>query len=345
MIEYELARINKLIYHRLHDVESDLAPELNDSVYFRADEAEDEALRRIFLKPFNQVAQTQEFTHSVSLELNPLFSLCKSIELGQDFVFCSKGMAKHLHDVSRHPAIPGGDLFVIHFQDVTFGNAVYDAVGIYKIENKDFFIETSEVITGETGLRFRKGIGSKKFEKALLVLFSEDVGYTLLPLEKAGGETEYWTRDFVGAQSKNDHINHTNAVLSLTKNFVTQQYPEEFEINKADQIDLLNRSVAFFRKNDTFDKRNFEEEVLQDAEVIRSFHQYNKQYSEEVNWELADHFEISQQAVKKQQRIFKSVLKLDKNFHIYIHGNRSLIEQGTDADGRKYYKIYYENEA
>jgi hypothetical protein len=50
-------------------------------------------------------------------------------------------------------------------------------------------------------------------------------------------------------------------------------------------------------------------------------------------------------AVKKQERIFKSVLKLDKNFHIYIHGDRELIEQGMDADGRKFYKIYFEEES
>ena len=46
--------------------------------------------------------------------------------------------------------------------------------------------------------------------------------------------------------------------------------------------------------------------------------------------EIADNFEISAQAVKRQARIFKSVLKLDKNFHIYIHGNRELIEKGFD---------------
>ena len=60
--------------------------------------------------------------------------------------------------------------------------------------------------------------------------------------------------------------------------------------------------------------------------------------------ELADSFEISAQAVKKQARVFKNVLKLDKNFHIYIHGNREMIEQGVDENGRKYYKIYYEEE-
>ena len=43
-------------------------------------------------------------------------------------------------------------------------------------------------------------------------------------------------------------------------------------------------------------------------------------------------------------RVYKSVLKLDRNFHIYIHGNTDLIEKGIDDDGRKYYKIYYQEE-
>ena len=64
-----------------------------------------------------------------------------------------------------------------------------------------------------------------------------------------------------------------------------------------------------------------------------------------MDLELEDNFKIAVQSVKKQARIFKSVLKLDKNFHVYIHGNRELIERGQDSDGRKYYKIYYENES
>ena len=48
--------------------------------------------------------------------------------------------------------------------------------------------------------------------------------------------------------------------------------------------------------------------------------------------------------MKKQARVFKSVLKLDKNFHIYIHGDRNRIERGVDEQGRKYYKIYYDQE-
>jgi len=40
------------------------------------------------------------------------------------------------------------------------------------------------------------------------------------------------------------------------------------------------------------------------------------------------------------------VIKLDKNFHIYVHGNRDLIEKGFDeAKGKNYYKMYFEQES
>jgi len=108
---------------------------------------------------------------------------------------------------------------------------------------------------------------------------------------------------------------------------------------------ILNRSVEYFKSHESFDKKEFEKEILQDTGIIKSFRNFDSAYREENEIEPTDNFEISPQAVKKQARIFKSVLKLDKNFHIYIHGDRELIEQGIDKDGRKYYKIYYKDES
>jgi hypothetical protein len=82
---------------------------------------------------------------------------------------------------------------------------------------------------------------------------------------------------------------------------------------------------------------------MEQPEVIKSFNRYKSTYQQEHEIDLADDFTISGSAVKKQARTFKSVIKLDKNFHIYIHGNRNLIEQGTDENG-KFYKIYYYKE-
>ena len=98
-------------------------------------------------------------------------------------------------------------------------------------------------------------------------------------------------------------------------------------------------------KKDYKQDEEFEKEVFQHPEMIESFRSFDQSYRQENEIDVADNFEISAQAVKKQARVFKSVLKLDKNFHIYIHGNKELIERGTDPDGRKFYKIYYEREA
>ena len=136
----------------------------------------------------------------------------------------------------------------------------------------------------------------------------------------------------------------TNQFLGIAKQFVTKQLDEDFEVSKTDKIDFLNRSVDYFKKNETFDKQEFEEQVFGDSNVIESFRKFDQIYRQENEVELSDSFEISAQAVKKQARVFKNVLKLDKNFHIYIHGNREMIEQGIDENGRKYYKIYYEEE-
>ena len=57
---------------------------------------------------------------------------------------------------------------------------------------------------------------------------------------------------------------------------------------------------------------------------------YKSPYAKEHDVDFADDFAISESAVKKQARTLKSVIKLDKNFHIYIHGDRNLIEQGED---------------
>jgi hypothetical protein len=132
--------------------------------------------------------------------------------------------------------------------------------------------------------------------------------------------------------------------LQIAKTFVVNQLPEDFEVDKPRQIDMLNKSIDFFKKHDMFDKEEFEKEIFGDKEVISSFNSFYDDFKEKNNVELEDSFEISTQAVKKQARIFKSVLKLDKNFHIYIHGDRQLIEKGTEPDGRKFYKIYYTEE-
>ncbi len=341
MIEIEEAQISKVIYHR---IAAEGKEAFSNTLYEYKDEEEAGVLKKIFLKPFVSMISSYEFSHDIAIDLNPLYKTAQVIFDEDDFINQSKNIGKHLKAVSKHPNIKDGDLFVIKFSGIKLNKQPYDGLGIYKIENKESFIETAEYQKGEAGLQLKKGIGSKRLDKACLILFTEQP-YTVFVIDNAPVETDYWQNEFIKASLKKDNANHTTQFLTLAKSFVTQQFPNDFEVSKADQIDLLNRSVAYFKTHDTFEKEDFEQEVFQDKNIIKSFQNFDETYRENHEIEVADSFEISAPAVKKQARVFKSILKLDKNFHIYIHGDRELIEQGVEKDGRKYYKIYFSQES
>jgi hypothetical protein len=156
----------------------------------------------------------------------------------------------------------------------------------------------------------------------------------------------YWKDQFLQLKIRNDSFNQTNNTLGIYKNFVTQKLDDEFELSKADKIDLLNKSMKYFKEKDTFDMDEFAGEVIGNPQAIESFKNFKSQYEQEFDSPIADTFEISGNAVKKQQRVYKSVLKLDKNFHIYIHGDKELIEKGFDeGKSMNYYKVYFREEA
>ena len=135
----------------------------------------------------------------------------------------------------------------------------------------------------------------------------------------------------------------TKIAMHLAKDFLQSPITSDLELDIAEQIELLNKSADYFRKNEKFDKGSFEEAVLTDENLVKGFRAYEENFATEKNIPFPTNFDISQPAVKKNSKIFKSILKLDKNFSIYIHGDRSRAERGEDETG-KYYKFYYDDE-
>ena len=337
MIDFSQANIDKVTFHKF-SVE-DARSSVNENEY-ELDEEHETLILKTFLKPFESVAETYEFKHEIDIDLNVLAVLSNDIvEEERDFLSVTKDVHTHLQAVSKHPNIKDGDLFLIKYSGVAMNGHLHEAFGIYKVENKQSFIETVA-----HQMTFRKGIGSRKLDKACLIVFT-DGDPTVFVIDNASVDTEYWKEEFIKVEYRKDYINSTNQFMSMTKDFITEQFPEEYEATKAEQIDLLNRSVDYFKEHETFEKESFEEQVFQHETLIESFRSYDQEYQQSNELELEESFEISPQAVKKQARVFKSVLKLDKNFHIYIHGDRELIEQGVEDDGRKFYKIYFDKES
>lgn len=339
MINGKEAMVEEFVLHRIG---TEGAPSiLSDYSAVLQGLEEQEFLRKLFLRPFSTLVQTNEFTVAEGEKDNLLQQLCAKVEKGKDLVGVSRAIAKHLIDVAENYEVRTGDLFVARFHGVEMGGAHYDGLGLYKFDDKDVFLE-SRAEGDKLAMQLKRGLGGRKPDQALLVLFTP-LAHTLFVIDDKP-QSGFWQQGFIGLQAKKDHVYSTNNVLEMTKNFITEQLPKDYEIPKADQIDLLNRSVQFFKDNTEFDRDRFAQEVFQTEEVMGSFQRFGDRFQEERAVELQDSFAISADAVKKQARVFKSVLKLDKNFHIYIHGDRNKIEQGVDESGRKYYKIYYEQE-
>lgn len=289
-----------------------------------------------------------EFFFLSNIELNPMYQFISSVfKEKESFIEQSKNVGRYLYDKSTHPQIKVGELCIFYFKDCQINDELIDCIGIFKSENKDTILKVSSTKDGYN-LKDEKGINTTKLDKGCLIFNTEtENGYIVSVVDNTNknAEAQYWKDDFLCLQPKRNEYHQTNQFLGIAKQFVTKRLTEDFEVSKADQIDLLNRSVEYFKNNQTFEKTDFEKKVFQDNNIIDSFRNFDEGYRRDNEIDMSNNFDISTQAVKKQARAFKSVLKLDKNFHIYIHGDKELIEQGVEKDGRKYYKIYYKDES
>ena len=62
------------------------------------------------------------------------------------------------------------------------------------------------------------------------------------------GDSEYWFDKFCTSSREMMSISARRATLSLYKNYITNQLPQEFEVSKADQADFLNKTINFFKE-------------------------------------------------------------------------------------------------
>ena len=347
MISYFEAILSQLSIHHVGNKQNGDPLILSGHPLVLQDEALSQLLLRFFITPFEKNVELFRFSHSSGdLHFNEVFQFCKGLfESPKTFQASAQGIAKHLFDCSNHPNIKPGELYIVSFKDIQLDGELLDAVGIFKSESKETYL-TVEQDGPDFKINYEENaISIKKLDKGCLVFNREaDEGYTIAIVDSTNqSNTFYWVDQFLQLAVRNDNYTMTNEVLGLYKNFVTQKLDENYDLGRTDKIDMLNRSITYFKEKENFDADEFGQEVIGDPAAIKLFDAYRKESTENP---IGDSFVISSAAVKKQARHFKSVLKLDKNFHIYIHGDKELIEKGFDEEkNMNFYKVYFRNEA
>jgi hypothetical protein len=299
-------------------------------------------LKQYFLNPF----KPEEYFHLDKEE--PMFGYAEAVFNNREvFLEHSVKMGEYLYQQSEHPKIKPGELYVVLFSNCIVDGEIVDAIGLFKSESKDTFLKVKS-FSGGFDIFAETGVNVNKLDKGCLIFNTEaENGYLVSVVDSSGkgADAQYWRSSFLHLKPRRDDYYQTRSYLDLCKSFVVEQAPKEFEVTKADQADFLNKSANFFKSNQEFDLGSFTHEVIPQPEIAESFKEYKKQYETENDLKLEEEFSISLPAVKKQSKVFKNVIKLDKNFHIYVHGNKEYIIKGYDEQtGMHFYQLYFKEE-
>ena len=347
MMNFALAKLDKIMVHNVgNKANGDMNTFSRDYLRPREEIVMD-LLKKYFLAPFKEEIYYQ-FEHESDLQLNDVYRLASEIfQNPNKLIELSVELGEYLFDQTIHPAIKRGEFFVTYITDVKFGDEFINAIGLFKAENKETFIKVFQQ-SSDIGLGHETGININKLDKGCLIFnIEKEEGYRLCVIDKTNKAdlAMYWKDDFLNIKLREDSFFHTQNYLDICKSFTQDVFTPENDVERADQALFLNRSINYFDEHDVFNEDEFKQEVIQDDTIISAFDDYKNQFVEENDLNTIDNFGVSQAAIKSQKRHFKSILKLDKNFHVYIHGNQRLIERGFDEQsGFSYYKLFFENE-
>lgn len=307
-----------------------------------------EMLTGAFLKPFEKTEEFFYFFHEEDVSNHPVYQHCMAIFQDAENLGKEAGLlAQRLYECSEMPKIQGGEFFVAYFDDLLLQGEPVQAVALIKIQTKDPYLKV-ERSTETFAVNVLEGIAIGKLETAAIVFnLDEAEGYRVCAIDTVSKKDErsFWKDEYLRLRPIEDNYFNTRHYISLSGEFINERLPHKFGLDRADQLDALYRSGIYFKENEAFEVNDFAETLFPEEEQREAFLQFKNDYSKVNAVPLEDKFDISAQAVKKEFKVLKSVIKLDKNFHIYVHGRRDLIERGFDEDkGKKYYKVFFEEE-
>lgn len=347
MLDFSSVKLKSLVVHNVGNSLQEEGMRLSKAPLNFKEDLIKELLMKYFLTPFKGEVY-YNFFHETDLNLNELYSYASKIFADPDSFFLQTiNISKHLYEKSNHHNIKGGEFYLVYFEDCFLNGDCQDAIGLFKSENKETYLKVYEE-NENFEIEHEQGININKLDKGCLIFNSQkEAGYRICMVDHTNKsqEAQYWKNDFLRIKPHEDSYFHTENYLHMCRDFCKQVLEKEPEVEKADQIDILNKSVNYFSKKESFKVREFENEVIRKPELIDAFQTYKEDFQERNQIQAYDEFDISSAAVKSNKKFMKSVIKLDKNFHVYVHGNRDYIVKGFDEEsGLNFYQLFFREE-
>jgi len=315
---------------------------------FKFDDELTPLLKEYFLKPFREKEENYyQFSHETDLEFHELFTIVSEIFSNPEVIHeQSKKITKYLFDQSMHPHIKSGEVYVAYLENLQLDNEKVDAVGIFKSELKQDFLQFSES-ENQLEASLQQGVNLNKLDKGCLIFnVKKEEGYKVLSVDSNRYDARYWLENFLGVDAFEDDNFFTKKYLKFCQDFAKDVvFPAE---DKKEEVMFMNRAVNHFAKNDTFEESSFVNEVIENPALIPEFAHYKTEKAPKYSIEDLTTFPIANTAVTAARKKIKNVINLDTNIQIkmdFINSESAekFVEKGWDEEKQMYYYLVYFN--
>lgn len=238
-------------------------------------------------------------------------------------------------------------------EDACWFTAVWDTFVLDDYEGKaiGFFFSNerkSFLSVGDGEANVMRGLPLQKPEYGLLCLPMETGEFRLFVVEP-GGSTALrtsWTLGLFPFLPMYEDSFHAKQFFKMCKSFSEDVLVKEQHKPRENQVAFLSESLDYASRKGEIDLDKFKTDVLKEPSVVDAFENYQEKYTETKGWNPPDRFAMTDQDHNQARKFVKSVIKLDKNFHIYVHGSKDRIEKGFDENRKlNFYTLWFDSEA
>jgi hypothetical protein len=352
-LDFENGRIAGLVLAKVGNPARD-EPLQTSKQLFDVDDDDQAVLTPIFLRSFRSLGmQGQRFNHHTSLEKHELNQAAAAV-FADESALLERGceIANRLYSKSNHPNIKSGDLCISLIEGIGVDGEKKRAICILKSESVTPFLSISAK-DGDLQLSTEQGINPEKIDKGCLIVdhFSAK-GYYVLTFDRAGSESRFWVRDFLGVVPISDASLLSKKVAEMAVAAVAGAAGASSEDGGDDSPPweanrAASEALGYFKDRKTFSLAEFEEQALRTPEAKARFAEERRRMEEDEGVKLEEGFDISSRDVSKAKKLMKSVMKLDTGVEVRlspkaIEQKEPVIETGYDeARGMKFVKVYY----
>ncbi|WP_139854906.1 nucleoid-associated protein [Aequorivita sinensis] len=305
-------------------------------------------LKEFFLKPFREKEENYfKFSHEADLEFHELYNNANNIFNNPENIHEeSKKIATYLFNQSEHPHIKSGEVYVAYLEGVQLDNVKMDAIGVFKSELKQDFLQFLEEGNSLDAM-LQQGVSLNKLDKGCIIFnANKEEGYKILSVDSNRYDARYWLESFLGVEPLADDNFHTKKYLKFCQDFAKDVVlPAE---DKKQEVMFMNRAVNHFAKNDTFEETAFMNEVIDNPDLLPEFRNYKTEKAPKYSIEDLTTFPIANTAVTAARKKIKNVINLDTNIQIKLdfinpESADKFVEKGWDEEKQMYYYLVYFN--